>query len=369
LLRPGDTLARLSGDEFVILCEDLVDTDQAERLAARIGTALRETFVLSAAELWVTASVGIAFTGRGDAIPEQVLQDADTAMYQAKRKGGGRHGIIDLRERRLANDQISLNHDLHGALDRGELRTVYQPIVATADDRILGVEALLRWAHPTHGTVPPNATIPLAEQSGLIIEIGRWVLSRACLDRHRWKASGLKDGLEISVNVSTRQLMAPSFAATVEAVLADTQTDPKLVTLEMTESVFIQDSERALVVLNDLKSLGVTLALDDFGTGYSSLSYLKQFPVDVVKIDRTFVADLDGDPTSRLIVGAIVGLAHGLGMKVVAEGVESAKQYDVVVALACDAYQGFFFGSPAAAIDLDAVMAEHVSPPQLRVLH
>jgi predicted signal transduction protein with EAL and GGDEF domain len=366
LLRPGDTLARLSGDEFVILCEDLEDAAQAEHLANRIGKALSATFVLSSAEVWVSASVGIAFTGLGDDIPEQVLQDADTAMYQAKRKGGARHGVIDLRERRRANDQVSLNHDLHGALSRGEIRTEYQPIVATSDGRVTGVEALLRWAHPTLGIVRPDAAIPLAEQSGLIMDIGRWVLTQACLDRHRWQR-GIDDELEVSVNVSARQLMAAAFASAVADVLDETHTDPRHVTLEVTESIFIQDSERAFIVLNDLKGLGVMLALDDFGTGYSSLSYLKRFPVDVVKIDRTFVADLDCNPTSRLIVTAVVGLAHGMGMTVVAEGVETATQYREVVALGCDAYQGFYFGHPSAAIELDALMADRAGGQPLRV--
>jgi len=211
--------------------------------------------------------------------------------------------------------------------------------------------------HPIRGIVAPDTVIPLAEQSGLIIEIGRWVLMQACVDLHRWQRHADYRGLEISVNISAPQLMAPDFAATVAEVLTETRTDPKLVTLEMTESVFIQDSDRALIVLNDLKRLGVKLALDDFGTGYSSLSYLKQFPVNVVKIDRAFIADLGTEPTSRLIVSAIVRLAHSLEMTVVAEGIESAHQYDEVVALDCDSYQGYFFARPAPAEALDTLMA------------
>ncbi|HWW54609.1 MAG TPA: EAL domain-containing protein, partial [Acidimicrobiales bacterium] len=340
LLRPGDTLARLAGDEFVILCEDLDHTSQVEPLAHRIDTALAETFVLSGIEVQVSASVGIAFAGRGDDVPEQILQDADTAMYQAKRKGGARHGMVDVGEQRLADNRATLNRDLRGALARHELRTEYQPIVATADGRITGVEALLRWEHPVRGIVAPATLVPLAEQSGLIVEIGGWVLMQACLDLHRWQRHDRYRGLEICVNISSPQLMAPDFAATVAAVLSATGTDPKLLTLEITESVFIQDSDRALIVLNDLRRLGVKLALDDFGTGYSSLSYLKQFPVNIVKIDRAFIADLGREPTSRLIVSAIVRLAHSLHMTVVAEGIESESQFDEVVALDCDSYQG-----------------------------
>ena len=313
--------------------------------------------MLSGIELQISASVGISFAGRGGDLPEQVLQDADTAMYQAKRKGGGRHGRVDLDEQRLADNRASLNRDLRGALDRRELRTEYQPIVATADGRITGVEALLRWAHPIRGIVAPDTIIPLAEQSGLIVDIGRWVLKQACTDLRRWQHHAHHEGLQICVNISTPQLMAPDFAASVAEVLAETKTDPNLVTLEITESVFIQDSERALVVLHDLKRLGVALALDDFGTGYSSLRYLKQFPVNIVKIDRAFIADLGHEPTSRLIVGAIVRLAHSLRMSVVAEGIESGEQYDEVVAMDCDSYQGYFFARPASADALESLMA------------
>ncbi len=356
LLRPGDTLARLAGDEFVILCEDLADESQASLIAARIGVALAEPFDLSAAEVRITASVGIAFSGAGEDVPERVLQDADTAMYQAKRRGGARHAVIDLREQRVANHHAELNNDLRAAQARDELRTVYQPIVAIADGCITGVEALLRWEHPTHGTIPATTTVSLAESSGLIIDIGRWVLERACLDR--LACSNQHTDVEMAVNVSARQLMAPGYSKSVAEVLNDTNTDPERLTLEMTESVFLQDSERALVVLNDLKQLGVTLALDDFGTGYSSLSYLKRFPVDVVKIDQMFVADLDRDAASRLIMSAIVGLAHGLRMKVIAEGVETAEQYEEVVALGCDSCQGFYFARPMSADKLDTLLTD-----------
>jgi EAL domain-containing protein (putative c-di-GMP-specific phosphodiesterase class I) len=247
---------------------------------------------------------------------------------------------------------------LRGALGRGELRTDYQPIVSTANGQITGVEALLRWTHPTHGIVAPQTAVPLAERSGLINEIGRWVLERACLDRQSWPQIDDDAGLEIAVNVSAHQLMAADFPATVASVLADTNTDPESVTLEVTESVFLQDSERALIALNKLKELGVMLALDDFGTGYSSLSYLKQFPVDVVKIDRVFISDLDRNPDSRIIVNAVVALAHGLCMTVVAEGVETVEQYKEVAALDCDSCQGFYFARPTAADTLDALLTD-----------
>ena len=365
ILRAGDTLARLGGDEFVILCEDLDKTSQGAPLAVRIGAALGQTFTLSEVDVQVSASVGIAFAGRGNHGSEDVLQVADTAMYQAKRKGGARHATVDLREQRITNHRATLNRDLRGALARGELRTEYQPIVSTADGRITGVEALLRWTHPVHGIVGPQTAIPLAERSGLINEIGRWVLERACLDRQQWPRHD-PYGLDVSVNVSAHQLMTPDFPASVAAVLEQTNTDPGIVTLEVTESVFLRDSDRALVALNDLKRIGVMLALDDFGTGYSSLSYLKRFPVDVVKIDRVFISDLDHNPDSRLIVNAVVALAHGLCMSVVAEGVETVEQYKEVAALDCDSCQGFYFARPTSAHTLDTMLAgesERVSLP------
>jgi diguanylate cyclase (GGDEF)-like protein len=359
VLRPGDTLARLSGDEFVVLCEDLDAEARVAQIAARIGDAVAAPFDLSTHEVEITASVGIAFSGRGDQLSERLLEDADTAMYQAKRKGGARQQIVDLRERDRGVQLARLERDLHGAPERGELRAEYQPIVDTRDGRIAGVEALLRWDHPSRGLVAPNVLVPLAEQSGLITEIGRWVLEQACPDRHRWINGGTNE-LSMSVNVSAHQLMSPDYAAGVAAVLARTDTDPKLVTLEMTESVFVQDGERALVVLSELKHLGVSLALDDFGTGYSSLNYLKRFPIDIVKIDRGFVADMEYDGASQAIVFAVIELAHTLGMTVVAEGVETIAQHTQLSSLDCDSCQGYYFARPMSAAALDQLMRPRV---------
>jgi len=330
VLRPGDTLARLSGDEFVILCEDVDGPAHIDGIAARIVASFADPFVLSNVEAHVTASVGIAFSSQGDQLPEFLLRDADAAMYQVKRKGGACHQVIDLREQYLAAERTSLERELHGAPARGELRTDYQPIVATSDGRITGVEALLRWAHPSRGLVAPSMLVPLAEQSGLITEIGRWVLEQACTDRRRWQDRGQADDLMMSVNVSAHQLMSPDYVATVAAALAATDTDPGLVSLEVTESVFVQDSERAFVILSELKHIGVRLALDDFGTGYSSLNYLKRFPIDA-------------------IVFAVVELAHMLGMTVVAEGVETAAQHERLASLGCDSCQGYYFARPMSA--------------------
>lgn len=356
ILRPGDTVARMSGDEFVILCEDIGAKSEVEPLAVRIGAALAEPFRLSGTDVAITASIGIAYAGRGTNGPRHLLRDADAAMYQAKRKGGGRHQIFDIRERRYALDRASLEQDLRGAADRDELRLAYQPVVSTADGRISGVEALLRWDHPTRGLVTPDIIVPLAEETGLIPMIGQWVLERAMRDREAWEHARGYGELAMCVNVSTLQLMAPGFAAMVKAVLGATRAHPGDLTLEITESVFIADAERALIVLEGLKRLGVKIALDDFGTGYSSLSYLQRFPVDVVKIDQNFVARLAQNPASGVIVSAVVGMSHILGMTVVAEGVEGADQHRAVEALGCDSCQGYYFARPMPAADIGTLL-------------
>jgi diguanylate cyclase (GGDEF)-like protein len=348
LVRAADTVARLSGDEFVVLCEDLDGTDSAMALAQRVVAALAVPFILPTAEVTLTASVGIAFAGPGDHVPDQVLDDADEAMYQAKRAGGDRHQLIDLRERGQSLRHAGLERELRNATERGELRLDYQPIVRTSDTRITAVEALLRWDHPRLGPIPPTTVIPIADQSGLIVDIGRWVLERACADAHRLREVGVHPGLQMCVNVSPRQLLSSDFCETVIEVLAATSTEPAQLVLEMTESVFLQDGERTQVVLTALKQIGVRLALDGFGTGYSSITHLQQLPIDIIKIDRVFTAKLAPNNPSAALVKAVVGLAHSLGKVVVAEGVETADQLDQLVQLGCESSQGFYFGPPAS---------------------
>ena len=355
LLRPGDTLARMSGDEFVILCEDLDDASVVDILASRIHEALAEAFSLADQPIQITASVGIAFSGPGVEVPEKLLEDADAAMYQAKSKGGAHHQILDLREHGSTKQRAGLVQDLGEALNRGELQTEYQPIVRTADGQVTGAEALLRWRDPNRGRVEPETIVSLAERSGLIGEVGRWVLDRACRDLQKWQDPRRPQQLRIAVNVSPQQLMSAEFAETVEMVLTETGTDPGVLTLEVTETVLMEDGDRALLVMRELRDLGISIALDDFGTGYSSLSYLRRLPVDIVKIDRGFVAEL-GDPTTSAIVSTVIGLAHILGKTVVAEGVETAAQYDEVAAFGCEESQGFFFARPMSSDTLNALL-------------
>jgi diguanylate cyclase (GGDEF)-like protein len=356
MLRPEDTLARLAGDEFVVLCEDLDSAAEAGAIGARLGTAFNRSFEVLGVEVRVAASIGIALADRDHDAPGELLHDADVAMYQAKRRGGARHQILDLTTKHLETHQAALELDLHGALEHGEISTVYQPIVAAVDGRVTGVEALLRWAHPSRGMLAPSVVIPLAEHSAIIAEIGRWVLGEAWADRHSWQSKLRSNDLTVSVNVSAHQILSPGFAEMVAATLTAVDADPGLLTVEMTESVFVRDSERALVVLRDLRAIGVKLAVDDFGTGYSSLSYLKRFPVDIVKIDRSLVSELTYDLASHLIVDAVVRLAHGLGMTVVAEGVETAAQHQEIRGLGCDACQGYYFARAMPAIDIEALI-------------
>jgi diguanylate cyclase (GGDEF)-like protein len=355
LIRPGDTLARLSGDEFVIICEEISKKLQIHMIARRIVGALGAPFPLDDVVVEVSASVGIAFSTPKGKDAEELLREADIAMYQAKRRGGGTHQVVDVREQGLAERMVTLQRDLGLAVERGELRNEYQPIVRSSDGRILGAEALLRWDHPAFGLIPPTTLIPLAEQSGAINDIGRWVLERACPDLRRW---GERSDFGMAVNVSAHQLMAPDFVATVAEVLEATGTLPRNLTLEITESVFIHDPKRARVVLSDLKALGVLIALDDFGTGYSSLSFLKHFPVDSVKIDRIFTADLTHDSASHAIASKMIELAHLLDLSVVTEGVETAAQRDEALLMGSECYQGYYFARPMSAERLSDLLIE-----------
>jgi EAL domain-containing protein (putative c-di-GMP-specific phosphodiesterase class I) len=282
------------------------------------------------------------------------LVDADIAMYQAKRKGGAGHQIIDLREAFQTSDRINLEKDLRAALAQGELDVAYQPIVCCADGGVTGVEALLRWTHPDRGPVLPLSLVALAEQSRLISEIGEWVLERSCRDRGRWLREHPGAPLDLAVNVSGRQLMSQDFCVMVADILARTGMDPAALTLEMTENIVIEDSERAMTVLTDLKALGIRLALDDFGTGYSSLSYLLRLPVDIVKIDQSFIADIGHAPTGGAIVAAVTNLAHVLGLTVTAEGVETQHQHDEIRAMGCESAQGYFYARPMPAAEIGA---------------
>ena len=356
LVRPGDTLARVAGDEFVFLCEDIRTVTDIERLARRISTAFDAPFVTSRSELTITASVGIAFAGPGETISDQLVSNADIAMYQAKRAGGAGHQVIDLRQANKLVDDQRLEEAFRQAFSHDKLDVAYQPIVRTADGSISGVEALLRWNDPMRGPIPTMSMVGIAESNGLINDVGAWVLERACRDHKSWMLRHPGTMLDLAVNISALQLMSPGFAETVGRILAETGLDPSSLILEMTETIFLADGDRAMTVLADLKAMNVQLALDDFGTGYSSLSYLRTFPVDIIKIDQSFTADIGLDPTNSAIIASLIQLAHVLGLKVTVEGVETQQQCDGVRAMGSEAAQGYFYGRPVPADAIGALL-------------
>jgi predicted signal transduction protein with EAL and GGDEF domain len=351
LARFGDeefTLARFGGDEFVVLCEELASEDAAVRIAERVQQALLNPFVLAREDIVVTASIGIALASSADRDPEALLRDADIAMYRAKQRGPGNWEIFDdaLRNRALA--RVATERALHHALDTGELRLHYQPIVSLDDGNMNAVEALVRWQHPERGLLPPGEFIPIAEKSALILQIGAWTLREACEQAYRWRARfGDRAPLPVSVNVSARQLAQPELPEIFRQVLADTGLNAGDLAIELTETALIEDSDVPAATLRELRGLGVKILLDDFGTGYSSLSHLQRFPMDALKIDRSFVMHLGAASDDCAIVRAIAAMAAALGLEVVAEGVETAEQAAEAHALGCGSAQGYYFARPA----------------------
>ncbi|MCU0270715.1 MAG: EAL domain-containing protein [Acidimicrobiales bacterium] len=341
-IRPGDTVSRFGGDEFVVLAEGLRDERDAIVLAERIAEGLRHPFALDGSDVFITTSIGIAYGDDGTRTPEAMIRDADAAMYQAKARGRARVEVFDAGMRARALERHHIEHDLRSAVTGRELRVHYQPIVDLARDRIAGVEALLRWKHPTRGLLYPGTFIGIAEETGLIVPMGAWVFDQSCTQVARWRSEVPHCGeLWLAVNLSASQLGDPGLADDIASVLAATRIDPRAVHIEITESVLMRDVAASAEALDRLKVLGVRIAIDDFGTGYSSFAYLRRFPVDVLKIDRSFVQDLVNGPAERAIVEAVVTLGHTLGLEVVAEGVETAAQLGMLRELGCDLAQGF----------------------------
>ena len=352
-VRPGDTVARFGGDEFTMLCEDVDDEAHALQVVQRVQEVLKRPFPLGPNELFVTSSIGIAL-GRGSGqAPETLVGDADAAMYRAKDRGGSCIELFDAAMRDRATRRLGTQSALHRAVERDEFRVVYQPTVRLATGGVEGVEALVRWDRPDHGTVQPGDFVPLAEETGLIVPIGAYVLKEACRQAARWRDQASdRDPPSVSVNLSARQLADPGLVRLVRGALERSSIDPATISLEITESVLMADVTASGSVLAELKALGVRLFVDDFGTGYSSLTYLQRFPVDGLKVDRSFVGGL-GSQASTAIVRSVIDLAHGLGLEAVAEGVETEDQRDRLLDLSCDVAQGFHFGRPARPEHLD----------------
>ena len=360
-LRPGDTVARFGGDEFVILCDELVTEHDAVAIAERANRAVHEPLTVESTEVFSSLSIGIAFANPGTE-PETMIRDADAAMYLAKERGRARYEVYDERMRSTLVERLDIETALRRALTRHELRVVYQPTVSLASGLIVGVEALLRWEHPERGLLVPSEFIDVAEETGLIVPIGTWVVEQACRQAERWQANADGDPLFVSVNLSGRQLDTSTLIDNVADILERTGLDSGLLGLEITESVVMRDPEASTTALRKLKDLGVRIAVDDFGTGYSSLAYLRRFPVELLKVDRAFVDGLGGDPgdvEDRAIVEAVVSLAHTLGMKAIAEGVETAEQLAELRAMGCDMAQGFLISRPLTAPDFDDLVAQN----------
>jgi diguanylate cyclase (GGDEF)-like protein/PAS domain S-box-containing protein len=345
-LRPGDRVARLGGDEFTILLDEIGDVDAAERIAERVQAELAAPFDLEGHEVFTSASIGIALSTAGYDEPEHMLRDADLAMYRAKALGRNRVEQFDHGMREGAVARLRLETDLRHALERGEFRLLYQPIVSQASGRTVGFEALLRWQHPTRGLLLPDQFLRVSEETGLMVVVGGWVLEQACRQLATWLAAYPdREKLGVSVNVSAKQLLQPELAGEIRRVLKQTGVPAHKLKLEVTEDVVMERAEAAAVVLEQLKAMEVRVYLDDFGTGYSSLSYLRRFPLDALKIDRFFVSRME-DPENLEIVRAIVTLARNLGLRVIAEGVETPAQAAQLRVLECEYLQGHLFSGP-----------------------
>ncbi|MCU1496404.1 MAG: diguanylate cyclase domain protein [Acidimicrobiales bacterium] len=351
-LRPGDTLARFGGDEFVLLCEGLSGESDAVGIAERIATAMTEPLNWGKGELIMTVSTGIALTSSPYTSGESLLRDADTAMYRAKEEGGSRSAVFAAPMRGSAVRRLETELSLRQALIDGQLEVHYQPIVELPTGQITGTEALVRWQHPTRGLVGPDEFIPIAEETGLIIPLGAWVLGEAARQTKIWQQIPGWSELSIAVNLSAVQLKQADLIDMVKGVLRDTGLAPPLLKLEITESVLMDEAARSERILRALKALGVKLSIDDFGTGYSSLSYLKRFPVDAVKIDRAFVDGLGEASADSAIVDAVVRMAGALRLDTIAEGVETPLQMRELVGLGCISAQGYLFARPKPATDI-----------------
>ena len=355
-LRPGDTVARLGGDEFVILLEELTSEEDAIEVAKRVQEAVTQPYQIGGHEVFTTASIGIALSSTGYERAEEILRDADTAMYRAKMLGKKRHVVFDKTMHDRAMQLLQLETDLRRAIDRHEFFVQYQPIVSLSTGRICSYEALVRWQHPERGLVSPGEFIPVAEETGLIVPLGQWVLGEACRQTRRWELDGaLADGVTVSVNLSSRQFSQADLTEQVAGALRESGLAPDRLKLEITESMVMENIETAIGMLNQLRALGVGISIDDFGTGYSSLSYLHRFPINTLKIDRSFVTRMTDNAENAEIVRTIVTLARSLQMNVVAEGVETREQLARLRELDCDYGQGYLFSqavAPDRALDL-----------------
>lgn len=354
---PGDTLSRLGGDEFAIVLSDVSDIADVVMMAQKILNVFDEPFKLGERELRITTSIGASVYPRDGKSSEDLIRHADAAMYQAKSQGGDLFQLCSTEMDAKAHQVLELEADLRQALVIEELILHYQPKVTIATGRISGCEALVRWRHPTKGLVSPGEFIPIAEETGLIIPLGAWVLREACRQFKVWQNEGVP-AVKIAVNISARQFLQDDFVEKIQLILTEEGIDPHWLDLELTESMVMQDPDKVAQTLVQLKELGFALSLDDFGTGYSSLNYLRRFPIDSLKIDRSFIVDVAEDKTAASVANSVIGIAHSLGITAVAEGVETWEQYQFLADCSCDVIQGFLFSKPLSAREFGRILAQ-----------
>ncbi len=368
IVRPKDVVARFGGDEFLILCEGPLAGATATHLAKRISEILSQPMAVKGQDVYASVSIGIATSSTNASDAAALISNADSAMYLAKRRGGNRYAMFNDSLRTEVVTRTSLENSLHRALERDELVVYFQPVVNLNSLKVVGVEALVRWNHPDQGLMAPDSFIPTAEETGLIVPIGAWVLNCACQTMESWNQGSQGSNHDeipcepfaytpgsgglVEVNLSGRQIGDPDIVATVAEAINKSSMRPDQLVLEITESTLMDDPEAALSVLEDLKTLGVKLAVDDFGTGFSSLAYLHKFPIDVLKVDKSFVMEMGNRDEDTAIVRAVIDLGHTLGLEIVAEGVETSNQMEILQSLGCDMAQGYLFSHPLPASSL-----------------
>jgi diguanylate cyclase (GGDEF)-like protein/PAS domain S-box-containing protein len=367
-VRESDTVARFGSDEFAILLTQFSRTQDAANAAREIKDVLYQAFIFDEQEVFISKIIGISLYPHDDRDTAGLLKSASVALDRAKVDGGNNYQFYTAGGTTRALKQLVLESNLRGALERSEFVVHYQPQVTIPDFHLVGMEALVRWRHPSLGLLYPSEFVPLAEDSGLIIALGDWVMRNACLQNMAWQDKGLAP-MRLSVNFSARQFQQPSFISTVAEVLKETNLDPRWLELELTESSIMKEPEQAIEKLHELKLMGIRVAIDDFGTGYSSLNYLKRFPIDTLKIDKSFVSDVCKDPHDTAIVRAIITLGHALDLTVVAEGVETQEQLKYLTSLGCDVVQGFLFSKSLSVGAFEELLMEQRRAAALSVNH
>ncbi|MFV2061108.1 MAG: EAL domain-containing protein [Gammaproteobacteria bacterium] len=359
-LRETDIVARLGGDEFIFLLPKIDQSLKAAKVAKHILKVLKKQFFIEEQEIYISASIGIAMYPNDGEDATQLIQNADMAMYSAKESGRNKYDFFTKKMNQVVTNRLRLENDIRAALKNNEFYLEYQPVINTRTRKMVGTEALIRWRHPKKGRLYPNSFISIAEETRQIIKIGNWVLEHACTQNKKWQQNGFSS-IRIAINVSAVQFTQMNFVSKVRDILERTGMEGKYLELELTEGILMQDVEFTISVLSELRDLGIRISIDDFGTGYSSMSYLKKFPLDILKIDQSFIKDLPHDPKDSAIVTAIAEMARGLSLEIIAEGIETLEQNNFVKKVGCDCMQGFYLQKPVAAAAISKFIKQNVN--------